>query len=302
MRYDVAIIGGGVAGLQAALTLARCLYNIVLIDAGEPRHRMAAKMHNLLGADGEAPEAFYRRAQAQLAQYPNLTRVQARVVDGRVNPDFSFHLIDAAGQAYHSGSVVFAHGVKDVLPAIEGLAECWGSEVQHCAYCHGYEARGKRIAALTTTAKAWGMVELVAHLSPRLHLLLEDGAPDAALQENLNRCGISYDTQGVQRVARAAEGITLTLRDGTAYACDVLYLQPGHAANLTLPARFGCTMTESGHISANEWGHTGIAGLYAAGDVIAGRYSQLAAAMKSGLDAAAMVHSVLSAAALKARG
>lgn len=301
MRYDVAIIGGGVAGLQAALTLARCLYNIVLIDAGKPRHHVAPQMHNLIGADGVEPEEFYRRAHAQLAQYPNLTRVNATVVDGGVDSDFSFHLVDDRGERYHAGAVVFACGVKDVLPEIDGLAELWGKEVQHCAFCHGYEVRGRVITVRTDTARAWAMVEQLAHLTRKLHFLLEDGPPDDVLDYQLERCGITYETARLTRVEKDGAGLLLTLDHGKTRRCDALFLQPGHAPRFDLPARFGCSITPDGHIQANGWGHTGIRGLYTAGDAMAGSYSQLAACIKSGLDTAAMVHADLSRAALDER-
>lgn len=295
--HDAAIIGGGVAGLQAALTLARFCYRIVLIDAGKPNHAVAPQMHNMIGADGVTPEEFYRRAHAQLDAYPHLERVAATVVDGSVDPDYSFRLLDDAGRAYHARTVLFACGIRDVLPPIDGIAECWGREVLHCAYCHGYEARGKRTVLRTPAAAALVMVNNVQRLSSQIHVLLEDGPPDAELAAQLQRRKVTWGVGDVQRVERVTGGLRLYLADAAPHDCEVMYIRPGGAGATALPTKFGCTMPYGSQIQMDAWGMTGIAGVYAAGDVATGVAGQLVAAMKSGVDAAVRMHRDLASAA-----
>lgn len=289
MRYDAAIVGGGIAGLQAALTLARGLHRVVVIDAAMPCNRVTPQMHGMIGADGDNPGEFYRRAHAQLDAYPNLTRVTSAVIDGTVEADLSFRLWDAAGAGWHATKVLFACGVRDVLPPVPGLAELWGKQVQHCAFCHGYEARGQAVGLLTPASAAAKMISMVRHLTPTIHLLIEDGAPAPSLAESWECAGITYTDSPLAAVEPWADGLRVHLADGRALPFGTLFIRPGAEAATRLPEKFGCTM-EHGQIKLDQWGQTGIAGVYAAGDMATGTVGQLVAAMKSGLDAGVMMH------------
>lgn len=292
MQYDAAVIGGGVAGLQAALTLGRLLYKVVLIDEGKPAHLAATHMHNMIGADHMTPEEFYGRARTQLAAYPNVIQVRASVVDATVNADYSYQLIDDAGVRYDARTVLFAYGIRDVLPPIDGIEELWGKQVQHCAYCHGYESRGKSIAVLTPNASAAAMIRMVRHLSPTLHVLLEDGAPDAATAAQWQQENITHDSAPLAWVEAVGDGLRATLADGTAREFGTLFIRPDGAPQSSLPTKLGCTMVYS-HIQLDAHGYTGVPGIYAAGDVASNSVGQLVSAMKSGLDAAVAMHGYL---------
>ncbi len=283
MLYDVAIIGAGVAGSQAALTLARGNRRVLLLDAGKPRHRFASHMHNFLGSDGTTPEEFYGRIHTELSQYPHVTRLQAEIVDAR-RTDQGF-LLDAADGARHAARMVlFATGVKDVLPPIDGLAELWGSRVLHCTYCHGYEARGKVLGVLVTNDNALGVLGIMRALSERVHFFF-DGLPDANVSATLKKLGMTPELHDIEAVKPDGEGVQVALDDGRSVYCDVLFIRPPTAQNSLLPQGLGCQTFNGDSIVTNGHGKTHAPGVFVAGDA-AGSVSQLMAAAASGLLAA----------------
>lgn len=296
MRFDAAIVGGGVAGLQAALTLARARRSILLIDGGQPRHRFAAHMHNFVGADGLSLSEFYDRAHAELAQYPHAKHVQA-TLNQASKVGGIFHLVDQHQASYVVRKLLFACGIQDILPDIEGLGELWGRQVLHCSYCHGYEARDKAIAVLVREQDAWSMVESLVHLSARLTFFFIDALPDDAMLARLQANGVAAEFARVRRAERSGDGIQLTLSDGSSRAFDVLFVKPDHVPGSPLPFALGC-QDQYGFVQCNEWGQTHVPGVYVAGDM-AGGVQQLAAAAASGLHAAMMLNTELAREALR---
>ena len=134
--YDVIIIGGGYAGLSAALQLARTRRSILVIDHGLRRNRFAATSHGFLGQDGRAPGEIIDEARAQLFRYPTVDWLEDRVEQAEGSAD-DFRVITVENGEKTGRRLVLALGVKDELPAIPGLEERWGRSVFHCPYCHG---------------------------------------------------------------------------------------------------------------------------------------------------------------------
>lgn len=147
MDYDVTIIGGGPAGLAAALTLGRSMRSTLVLDSGAPRNAPAEAMHNVLGRDGTPPARLREDGRRELASYPTVSVRPEAVVS--VAPGFEVTL--ASGETVGARRLLLATGVVDELLPIPGLADRWGRTVLHCPYCHGYEQRGKRLAVLGAT-------------------------------------------------------------------------------------------------------------------------------------------------------
>ncbi len=290
--YDAAIIGGGMAGLQAALTLARGRRSVLLIDAGEQGHRAAAQLHNLIGLEGMTPAQFYAQAQAQLATYSTVTRVRATVTDAQAIEQ-GFALTDAQGSRYQAQKILFATGVNYVLPAIEGLAALWGSKVLHCAYCHGYEVRGKQVGVLTRAAHAPHLIGPLWPLGAQLRFFFQGEEPEAELATKLMELNIDIESRGIVAVSDSGEGMAITLHDGSTTHSDALFVSPNFAAASQLPIQLGCEMEYEAFIVADAWGRTSVPGVYAAGDMVAGKTHQLTEVALSGQQAALGLHSDL---------
>jgi len=150
--YEAIIIGGGPAGLQAALTLGRMHRRTVLLDSGEYRNATVAHAHNLLGHDGAAPADLRRRGRAELAAYASVEVRDATVTAVAADPDGV--RVEVAGETLRAGHLVLATGLADELPPVPGLAEHWGDLVASCPFCHGHEFAGRPVAILNASPHA----------------------------------------------------------------------------------------------------------------------------------------------------
>lgn len=186
MTHDVIIIGGGYAGMAAALQLLRARRRVLIIDAGLRRNRFAQASHGFLGQDGVDPAEIAARARRQLEAYSTLTWIDAGAEHARgVKDDFA--IVDSRGDAHRGRRLLFAVGLRDILPAIEGVGERWGRSVFHCPYCHGYELHRGRIGVIATGPMSlhqaqllpeWGEVTLLANGA--LKLTQDERRPRAA--------------------------------------------------------------------------------------------------------------------------
>ena len=291
MTYDAAIIGGGIAGSQAALTLARSRRRVILFDGGQPAHAASPQMHNLLGADGMEANAFYARAREQLAQYPEITFVKHAVMEA-ARGGAGFVLTDAGGTQHAAKKILFACGVKHKLPPIPGLAEQWGKRVVHCNYCHGYEARDGVIGAITTATDALALAHTLLPLSSQLHFFMEGTLPDAALTAQLQALGIAVELRAIDRVSAEANGLAMMLSDGRSVPCGVLFVQTRMTPASELPFALGCQRAGDAFVATNGYGATHAPDVFAAGDMVGG-FQQLSVAAASGALAAISLNAAL---------
>lgn len=222
-HYDAIVIGGGAAGLSAAQALGRALRRTLVIDAGEPRNRFAAHMHNLLGHDGAEPAALLARGRAEAERY-GVEFLPGRVRSVREGGTVVGAVVGAAapvvapggaalevelesGATFTARALVVASGAADALPEIPGLAERWGSTVLHCPYCHGWEVRGRRIGVVTTSPLGLHQARLVRQWSDRVTVfsagLGELAAADAAA---LVARGVTLVPEPVRAITAAAGG------------------------------------------------------------------------------------------------
>ncbi len=204
------VVGGGAAGLAAALQLARARRSVVVVDAGEPRNAPAAHMHAYLGHDGRPPSEFLAIGRSEAAGYG------AEIVDGTVttvtaHPDGDgFRVVLAGGRAVEGRRVLVATGLVDELPDIAGVAEQWGRGVIHCPYCHGWEVRDQRIAVIATGPMAAHQALLFRQLSDRVTVIVHE--PDALAADDRHRLA----ARGVHIEDAAVEAVTVDARTRSA--------------------------------------------------------------------------------------
>lgn len=290
--FDSIIVGGGAAGMQAALTLGRTGRPVLLVDARAPRNRFSQRMHNVLGADGLSLPEFYQRALTDLAKYPNLTVREGSITRAQKEGD-GFVLEDAAGELHRSRTVLLAGGIEDGIPAIEGIGPLWGTKVLHCAYCHGYEVKDAPLGLIISPYYAVSLLEATLHLSRDMTVYFHGEEPDEELRALLARTGLASETAAIARLEEDADGVRVTLENGRQSVKKALFLKPGILGITPLVEMLGCELRPEGVVKLTSgWGDTSVEGVYAAGD-LAFAYNQLGSAMASGLTAAVRINVVL---------
>ncbi len=259
MHTDVAIIGGGPAGLQAALTLGRVHRRAVLLDDGAYRNATVPHMHNVLGHDGRPPAEFRAAGRAELAAYDSIEVRAERVSSIEPGPE-GFELTLARSGTLTADAVVLATGVRDTLPPVDGLESLWGDLVAQCPFCHGHEFSGQRIGILGSAA-ASHVSMLLGPIASQV-VVFADGD---ALPE-----GLAAEVEVVAASVTAAErhqgGVLVTTAEGR-HQVAALFVTPVLSQSAPFAEQLGLTLNESGCVRIDEFGRTSLPGVFAAGDL-----------------------------------
>ena len=243
-QYDAVVIGGGAAGLQAALTLGRVHRRTLLLDAGRYRNDPAHHMHNFLGRDGTPPAELRAAARKDLAAYDTVTVRNATVASVGVDGDgFRVVLGGPEGEEITARGLVLATGVRDTLPDVPGLAGLFGDVVAHCPFCHGHELAGKRVAVLGEPGHLAGLM-----------------GPVAASVEGV-------DPARVDRLERTDDGLRVVLTDGSAEEFGGMFVAPVLSQAAPFAEQLGLAMLPSGCVEVDVMGRTSVPGVHAAGDM-----------------------------------
>lgn len=293
--FDAIIIGGGTAGLSAALTLGRSCRRVLICDDGRPRNRVAKQMHGFLTRDGTPPAQMLEIARADLAKYPSISFVAAHVAQaGRDGGAFAVETQD--GEAYRARTVLLAMGVYDALPPIDGLPELWGRSVFVCPYCDGWELRDRRVAVLGKGKRAVELAQELHQWTDDLVVCLE-GADDLSEKQRrwLARSEAQVRHAPLARVFDAGGGIRLTFDREEEARADALFLCAPLRQRYPLVEMLECTIGEDGNIESDNRGRTKSPGVYAAGDCVTAVHQAVLAAA-SGVCAAMAINEDLLAA------
>ncbi|GEL93581.1 bifunctional NAD(P)/FAD-dependent oxidoreductase/class I SAM-dependent methyltransferase [Cellulomonas composti] len=225
--WDVVVVGGGAAGLSAALMLGRARRRVLVLDAGSPRNRFAAHMHGVLGHDGLDPLELLARGRAEVAAYG--VEVRPGTVD-HVTQDEDGVTVEAGEDRHRARALVVATGARDELPDVPGLPEHWGTGVLHCPYCHGWEVRDQRLAVIVSAPGATHQAELVRQWSDRLTVVVTPGVTiDDDVRRRLLARGADVVDSPVVEVAavhdevRGARIDALVTQDGKRRPVDAVF-------------------------------------------------------------------------------
>ncbi len=306
--YDVVVLGGGAAGLNAALMLARSRRSVAVIDAGAPRNAPAQGVHGLLGREGMSPLELLSLGRAEVRGYGGQV-VSGRVVevervaepgrDGNRPGDIDEFLVTLAdGRTVRARRILVATGLADELPEVPGLREHWGHDVLHCPYCHGWEVRDQRIAVLASGPMSVHQALLFSQLSDDIVFLSHTAA---ALRdedtEKLVARGIRIVDGKVVEVLGADRLTGVQLADGTVIERDALVVAPRMNTRATFLTDLGLTPEPhpSGmgdHIPADPVGRTSVPGVWIAGNAT-DPSAQVGAAAAAGAMAGAQINAEL---------
>ena len=285
-RYDAAVVGGGSAGLSAALLLARARRRTLVLDDGRPRNAAAPRMHGFITRDGTPPLELLAMARAELEDYECADLVQAHVEEAE-GEEHGFALRTTAGETYHAERILLATGVYDALPAIEGLGDAWGRSAFVCPYCDGWEVRDKRLAVIGGGEKAVALAQEVYQWSRDLIVCTQaqdDFPPES--RRWIAASGVQLKTARAVRLhVRCGQAEALQFADGTRERCDGVFLQAPLRTRQPLVEMLGCRLGDEGRIVVDERGRTSVRGVYAAGDAVTAVH-QVSLAVASGVCAA----------------
>ncbi len=279
-QFDVIVIGGGPAGLSAALWAARYRRRVLLVDAGEQRNRATLHSHGYLGADGISPGDLLTRGRADLVQYD--VAVQHSRVTTVCRSEDEFHLVFEDGASVAGQRLVVATGVVDILPEIDGLHDHFGSSIFTCPNCDGYEARDKAVIVIgdneATAGFAIGLLDWTAKVT-----VVTNGAPcDSllAVSDALLQHDVDLIDERVVRLCGESGGLrSAILASGIEISCEVGFVNIGHRQRDDLLEQLGCDFLEDGCVVVDDEGMTTVEGVYAAGDITRGLHLiQVAAA------------------------
>ncbi len=264
--YDVVIVGGGPAGLSAALILGRCRRRVLICDAGKPRNAASKALHGYLTRDGVSPLELLRIGREELRPYGIEWR-QATVTDV-IRSGEGFDVTIAGADRVRAHAVLLATGIQDELPAVPGLAECYGTTVHHCPYCDGSEhgehalavvGHGPGAAGLALSLKTWSdRVTLCSHGPSRFN---------AALRQQLAAQGIVVHERRIARVDHTDGRVNaVVFAQGDALPCDGIFFSGRQSQQCDLPRRLGCEFTRKGTVKTDHLGETCVPGIFVVGD------------------------------------
>ena len=290
--FDVVVVGGGPAGLSAAMVLGRCRFRVLVIDAGRGRNHAAPGVHGFLGSDGVLPDQLRRRGAREARRYGvALRRGEVTAVARRGD---GFRLTLARGAPLTCRRLLLATGVVDRLPEVPGLAALYGRSVFHCPYCDGWEQRDRPLALYGRGSAAARYAVTLTRWSADL-VLLTDGPTRlrAADRRALDAAGVRVIAKRIAAL-EASRGRLARVRfaDGEALARKALFFTSRPSQSCGLAASLGVRFTDKGMVQAGRMQDAGVPGVYVAGD--ASRDVQLAiVAAAEGVKAAVAIHADL---------
>jgi thioredoxin reductase len=266
--FDVVVVGGGAAGLSAALVLGRARRRVAVVDAGMPRNAPAAHMQGFLSRDGMAPADFLAAGRTEVAGY-GVELIEDQVAE--IEPGFAVSLV--GGRVLDARRILVATGVRDELPDIPGVRERWGRDLLHCPYCHGWEVRDQPIGVLGTVPGSVQHAHLVRQWSDDVVFFAHTYDLTPAERAELEARGVQVVREEVARLVVEDDRLVgVELLDGRVIARTAVFIRPHNVPHADgLLAGLGCELDAAGFVAVDASGRTTTAGVWAAGNVVDAR-------------------------------
>lgn len=275
---DCVVVGGGPAGLNAALVLGRARRRVTVFDAGAPRNNDAHRLGGFLSRDGADPAELLRIGRAELAPYDGVTICDVPVHAARAEGEV--FRVEAEGLARSARTVLLATGARDVLPDIPGAAETWGRSLHSCPYCDGWEERDRPLAVLvprpegaaggagpTVVDEALAFALVVRNWSRDLVVCTDGGALGETQRARMERAEIGVRTEPLRRLAHRDGALErLEFADGPPLPRAGVFVHAEVRPHTELAAALGCELDDDGLVLTDDAGATSVPGVFAAGD------------------------------------
>jgi thioredoxin reductase len=266
-NFEVIIIGGSYSGLSAAMALGRASRKVLMIDSGKPCNRQTPHSHNFLTQDGETPKAIADKAREQVLKYDTIKWLEGIATSGKQMAS-GFEITTAKNEVFYAKKLLFATGIKDLMPEIEGFAECWGISVIHCPYCHGYEVRNEKTGILGNGDYAFEFSKTIRHWTKDLTVFTNGKATMTAEQlEKIKKHGIEIVEKEIEGFEHENGKIQfIRFKDQSKMPIKAIYARVPFVQHCDIPGKLGCELTEQGYIKVDQFFKTTAVGIYASGD------------------------------------
>lgn len=265
--FDVIIIGGSYSGLSAGMALGRALRQVLIIDGGKPCNAQTPHSHNFLTQDGKPPREISSKARKQVANYPTVRFHEGYALSGR-KTDIGFEIATQSGNRFTAKKLIFATGIKDIMPNINGFAECWGISIIHCPYCHGYEVKHKKTAVFGNGEYGFEFSKMIHNWTKDLSLFTNGKSTLTEQQtEKLQEHNIKIIEKEIDRFEHLNGKIeAIRFKDSSRTVLKALYAKAEFEQHSDIPKALGCELTEEGYITADMFQKTTVDGVFACGD------------------------------------
>jgi thioredoxin reductase len=265
--YDCIIIGGGPAGLNAAVVLGRCLRKVLVFDTEQHRNRKSHGMHNFLTRDDILPKEFLNLCHRELEKY-SVQKLNRKIVGAKRNDEGVFEVKDEKQTSYFSKKLLVATGLYDNVPPVDGFAECYGKSIFHCPYCDAWEVRSKKIGVYARNKEGWELALALKGWTDDVTLYTDGKNKVKPSQlEHLEANDVKVVRLPFEKLVHN-KGVLqkIIFKNGEQARCDSIFFVNGYTQQCNLAEAFGCEVSKKGVIITNRFQQTNIPGLYVAGD------------------------------------
>lgn len=295
-RFDIAIVGGGPAGLSAAIWSARYLHSVALVDSGDPRNWETRGINGFLGLDNIRPPELRARGRDTCREL-GVQLIDNIVLSADKRDDGALDLYLEGGARITARRLLLAIGLRDIWPEIPGLDHAFGANAHVCPDCDGFGAQGKKVVVIGNGRRAVGMALNLTTWTSDIIICTNGRDPDLDLpeyEEKLDALNIPVLTAPIARVCCEGRRITcLSLEGGMQLDADKVFFTLGQYPADDLGVQLGCERDDEGHIVIDAHGHTSVANVYAAGDITPGSQLAVTAAAEGTIAALAMHKSLV---------
>lgn len=291
--FDVIIIGGSYSGLAAGMALGRALKHVLIIDNGRPSNIQTPFSHNFITHDGKTPKEISKLAREQVEKYPTIEFLNNTVTGGKKFQN-GFEIETEDGKLFKAKKLIFATGITDLMPDIDGFSECWGISALHCPYCHGYEVKNEITGILGNGSAGYEFTMLISNWTKDLSLYTNGPSTlTDAQKQKLKKHNINLVETEILKLEHTNGHLNrIMFKGGASDPIRALYSKRPFKQHSALPEILGCELTDEGYIRTNPFQRTTVDGVYACGDNVS-RMRTIANVVAMGTTAGMMVNKEL---------